>query len=361
MGINQLNTTGELTRGRRLFIYVGQRWALMFLIFEFLVFSAAADGFFTARGVQIIFFFGTAIFLLGTAETFVIITGGIDLSIGFVMGFASVVSAKLIVAFMKAGMGEVWSIVIGIALTLLIGLIPGYINGVLVARFNVPPFIATFSMLGIAHGVSELLIKKGAAKNLPHLANVIGNGYLFYIVPGKGLSFLTMPAIRRGEKIIQLIPNVVVITFIFIFIFGFILKRTKFGQHTYAIGGNIESAIKAGINVKRHLIKVYMISSFFSTLAGVIYMLKYITGKADAGASFLLDSIVAVVIGGASLYGGLGTVRGTILGALILAVLETGLRMMGVSTFDKYIAVGVILILAVLIDQYFPEIIHKEE
>jgi ribose transport system permease protein len=90
-------------------------------------------------------------------------------------------------------------------------------------------------------------------------------------------------------------------------------------------------------------------------------MLQYVTGKADAGAPFLLDAIVAVVIGGASLYGGIGTIGGTILGCLILSVLETGLRMMGVPTFDKYIAVGVILILAVLIDQFFPELIHREE
>ncbi len=104
-----------------------------------------------------------------------------------------------------------------------------------------------------------------------------------------------------------------------------------------------------------------MVSSFFASLAGIMYMLKYVTGKADAGATFLLDAIVAVVIGGASLYGGIGTVGKTILGCLIIAVLETGLRMMGVPTFEKYIAVGMVLIFTVLIDQFFPELIHKED
>ncbi|MEW5814329.1 MAG: hypothetical protein AB1798_02895 [Spirochaetota bacterium] len=104
-----------------------------------------------------------------------------------------------------------------------------------------------------------------------------------------------------------------------------------------------------------------MLSSFFATLGGLIYMLQYVTGKADAGAAFLLDSIVAVVIGGASMYGGSGSVWRTILGCLILATLETGLRMLGVPTFDKYIAVGVILIFAVLIDQFFPELVYEEE
>ncbi len=350
----------SLPLNKRMLIFVGKYWALMFLILETILFSFLSHGFLTLRGIQIIFFFGTAIFLLGTAETFVIITGGIDLSVGFIMGFASIVSAKIIVALANSGVSPAWSISIGVVLTMLIGLIPGYINGLLVARLRVPPFIATFSMLAVTHGVSELLIQGVPAKNLPYLANAIGNGYFIYIIPGKVVSFFNKPtASFRGETLLEIIPNVVVFSFILIGIFGFILKRTKFGQHTYAIGGNVDAAIRAGINVKRHLTLIYVISSFFATSAGIIYMLKYVTGKADAGAGFLLDSIVAVVIGGASLYGGKGTVGGTILGCLILAVLETGLRIMGVSTFDKYIAVGVILIFAVLIDQFFPELIHK--
>ncbi|RKX92574.1 MAG: hypothetical protein DRP84_09800 [Spirochaetes bacterium] len=344
---------------RKFLVFLGRYWAVIFLVVETIIFSFLARGFLTLRGIQIVFFFGTAIFLLGTAETFVIITGGIDLSVGFVMGFASIVSAKIIVALTNSGLTPALSIIFGIILTLMIGLIPGYINGILVARWKVPPFIATFSMLAITHGVSELLIQGVPAKNLPYLANDIGNGYFIYIVPGKVISFFNKPERIRGETLLEIIPNVVVFTFILILIFAFILKRTKFGQHTYAIGGNVDAALRAGINVKRHLTLIYVISSFFASSAGVIYMLKYVTGKADAGAGFLLDSIVAVVIGGASLYGGKGTVGGTILGCLILAVLETGLRIKGMSTFDKYIAVGVILIFAVLIDQFFPELIHK--
>jgi ribose transport system permease protein len=342
-------------------IFLGRRWALIFLILESLVFSFTTEAFFSLKGIQIVLFFGTTIFLLGTAETFVIITGGIDLSVGFVMGFASIVSAKLVVLFTNMGVSPAISILLGVLLTWLIGLIPGYVNGSLVARLNVPPFIATFSMLGITHGTSELLIRGVPAKNLPYLAHAIGNGYFIYLLPGKVLSFFQKPEIRRGELLLEIIPNVVVIAFVFILVFAFILKTTRFGQHTYAVGGSTDAAIRAGINVKAHLIKVYMISSFFATLSGTMYMLQYITGKADAGAPFLLDAIVAVVIGGASLYGGIGTVGGTILGCLILSVLETGLRMMGVPTFDKYIAVGVILIFAVLIDQFFPELIHRED
>ncbi len=353
--------TRNMERGKSILMFLGRRWALIFLVLESFIFSFTTDAFFSSKGIQIVLFFGTTIFLLGTAETFVIITGGIDLSVGFIMGFASIVSAKLTVQFTRIGMSPGVSILIGILITWIIGLIPGYVNGSLVARLNVPPFIATFSMLGITHGISELLIRGVPAKNLPYLANAIGNGYFIYVVPGKIISLFKKPVIQRGDPLLELIPNVVVIAFVFILAFAFILKRSKFGQHTYAIGGNIDAAVRAGINVKAHLIKIYMVSSFFATLSGTIYMLQYITGKADAGAPFLLDAIVSVVIGGASLYGGIGTVGGTILGCLILSVLETGLRMMGVPTFDKYIAVGVILIFAVLVDQFFPELIHKGE
>jgi ribose/xylose/arabinose/galactoside ABC-type transport system permease subunit len=153
----------------------------------------------------------------------------------------------------------------------------------------------------------------------------------------------------------------VVVTVLVIAVAAFLLKRTRFGRHTYAIGGNIDAAVRAGINTRRHLVVIYVLSSFFATLSGIIYMLEYVTGKSDAGSSFMLDSVVAVVIGGASLFGGTGSVWRTILGVMILSLLEMGLKMMGVQTFDKYIAVGIILIFAVLIDQFFPELIHKED
>ena len=342
--------------------FLGQRWATAFLVLEFIFFSFLGRGFFSLNGIQIVLFYGTTLALLATAETFVIVTGGIDLSVGFVMGFATIISAKLVAAFSKTGMSPGLAILVGIVITLAIGVFPGLVNGFLVGRLRVPPFLATFAVQGITYGTA-LLIAGGlvAAKDVPILANVIGNGYFMYWVPGKGLSFFTRPEVTRGTTVLELIPTMVVVTALFVAAGAFVLKRTRFGMHTYAIGGNIDAALRVGINTRKHLIAIYIISSLFATLAGVIYMLEYVTGKADAGASFLLDAIVAVVIGGASLYGGIGTVWGTILGCLILSVLEMGLRMMGVPTFDKFIAVGVILIFAVLIDQFFPELIHKED
>ena len=122
----------------------------------------------------------------------------------------------------------------------------------------------------------------------------------------------------------------------------------------------MEAAKRAGIDVSRHLVKVYMISSFFASVAGIIYTLKFVTGRADAGSSRMLDAVSAVVIGGASLYGGTGTVIGTVIGALIIGCLEIGLVNLAIPTFNLYIAVGCILVFAVLIDQFFPELTHKE-
>jgi ribose transport system permease protein len=354
------NITTRKNGLQKFFLKLGNRWAIIFLFLEVILFSTVSPGFFSFKGIQVILINSPFILLLGLAETFVIITGGIDLSVGFIMGFTSVVSAKLIALFVGLGMNDLFSIITGIVITLVIGIIPGFVNGILIARLKVPPFIATFSMIGITHGISELLIEGSYAKGLPALAGRIGNGSLINIVPGRTVSFFISPTIQRGEQLIEILPTVFVIPFIFVLFFAFILKSTKFGQHTYAIGGNVDAAIRAGIDVKTHIIKIYMLSSFFATVAGIMYVLRYVTGKADAGAMFLLDGIIAVVIGGASLYGGIGSVWKTLIGCFIILVLENGLRMMGFPTFYKLIVVGVILIFAVLIDQLFPELIYKE-
>jgi ribose transport system permease protein len=335
--------------------FVGRRWALLFLVFETIIFSIIAQGFFTVGTFQLVFIAGMPLFLLAVAETFVIITGGIDLSVGFLFGFATVVSAKLVVAFQGLGMSDVAAVLLGSLATLIIGIIPGYINGWLIARLRVPPFIATYAMLSISYGISEVLVEGSQAGHLPYLVTVIGTSYFAYFIPGKGLSFFSHERVARGTEVISILPIMVVAVLVVVLFFAFLLRTSRFGQHTYAIGGSADAALRSGINVKWHLERVYMISSFLATIAGIIYMLQYAQGKPDAGASYLLDSIVAVVIGGASLYGGVGTIGGTLIGALLLSVLETGLRVLGLPTFTIYITVGIILIVAVLVDQFFPE------
>ncbi len=341
--------------GTRLRAFFGGRWILAFLLAETVYFCLTAQGFANPNSAQILLFYGVEIFLLAVAELFVIVTGGIDLSVGYVLGFASILATKLINGLAEAGLPPLAALLAGAAATLLIGLIPGLVNGWLVAYLDVPPFIATFSMLGVCHGVSELVIQGVYAMGLPPLAAEVGSGHLLYWARGGGFSFFTRPEVERGTDVFELVPIIVVLAAIVIGVLAFVLARTRFGRHVYAIGGNRDAAVRAGIPVRRRLLGVYALSSVLASLAGVVYALKYVSGKADAGASSLLDSIAAVMIGGASMFGGSGTVGRTMVGCLVIAVLELGLRMSGTPTFDKYILVGVILVLAVVVERYLQE------
>jgi ribose/xylose/arabinose/galactoside ABC-type transport system permease subunit len=342
------------SRWSRLRSFIGGRWILAFLVAETVYFSLTAQGFANPNSAQILLFYGVEIFLLAMAELFVIITGGIDLSVGYILGFASIMATEIINGLVNAGVPPPVALLLGVVATLILGIIPGLVNGWLVAYLDVPPFIATFSMLGVCHGVSELVIQGVYAMGLPQLAANIGSGYFLYLAPGV-VSFFASPEVERGVEVIKIVPNIVVLAAIVIAILAFVLSRTRFGRHVYAIGGNRDAAVRAGIPVKRRLVGVYVLSSFLASLAGVFYALKYVSGKADAGASSLLDSIAAVMIGGASMFGGSGTVARTLTGCLVIAVLELGLRMSGTPTFDKYILVGAILVAAVVVERYLPE------
>ncbi len=344
----------EPTR-RRILALLAERWLFAFLALETLFFCFAAQGFASPNSLQILLFYGVEIFLLAMASLFVIVTGGIDLSVGYVLGFASIVSTKLISGLAGAGLPPAAALVFGAILTLLIGILPGLVNGWLVAYLDVPPFIATFSMLGVCHGVSELVIGGVYAMGLPQLAADVGSGHLLYWAPGAGLSFFRRPEVERGTAVWEIVPLIVVLAAVVIGILWFVLSRARFGRHLYAIGGNRDAAIRAGIPVRRRLLTVYALSAGLASLAGLAYALKYVSGKADAGAASLLDSIAAVMIGGASMFGGSGTVGRTVAGCLVIAVLELGLRMRGTPTFDKYVLVGVILVAAVIVERWLPE------
>jgi ribose/xylose/arabinose/galactoside ABC-type transport system permease subunit len=349
---------------RNIFLRVLRRWVFLFLGLEVLMFSVLGTNFFSLDSLQNILLASTTVLLLAVGETFVIITGGIDLSVGFMVGFSGVICAKVMVALQAAGTSQAVAISLGILAALTIGLIPGFINGVLVARLRVPPFIATFGMYGIAYGLAEIISNNVPIHGLPTAVGTVGHGYVFYWLPGKLFRlFLPPPGVVGAElqNLLSILPNVTVLSLIFVAIFAFILAKTRFGQHTYAIGGSMDAAERAGINVRRHLVKVYMISSFFASLAGVTYVLRFITGRAPAGSARLLGAVVAVVVGGASLYGGKGTIVGTLIGAMVLTTLEMGLVNLAIPSYYVHIAVGCILILAVLIDQFSPELVHKED
>lgn len=279
------------------------------------------------RNWQSILVYAVAPLLLATGQTFVIISGGIDLSLGFIMGLAAVIAAHVI-GWGTPLMGPGWAVLLGFLAGILVTTIPGLVNGLLVARLKVPPFIGTLGMFGVARGAAFLLAG-GTTVPVPRseLLSTIGNGNIMGI------------------------PWLVIIAGVFVLGMHYLLSQTRFGQHNYAIGANEQAARRAGIDVRSHLTRLYMLSALCAGVAGVLYAARFSAGAAQAGEPLILDSVAAVVIGGASLFGGSGTILGTVAGALVIAVIQYGLVVVNVQPFWQFISVGIVIIISVLIDQ----------
>jgi ribose transport system permease protein len=277
--------------------------------------------------LQSIAIFAVAPLLLAMGQTFVIISGGIDLSLGFIMGLAAVVAAHVI-NWASPGMPLPLAVLLGAAVAIVIAAVPGVVNGLLVSRLKVPPFIGTLGMFGVARGVAFLLA--GGT-----------------VVPVSGNGFFS--ALGNGR--IMGIPYIVLITAVIVLVLHYLLSQTRFGQHNYAIGANVQAARRAGIDIKWHLLRLYILSAVCAGIAGVLYSARFNAGAAQAGEPLLLDCVAAVVIGGASLFGGSGTILGTVAGAFVIAVIQYGLVFLNVEPFWQFISVGVVIIISVLIDQ----------
>jgi len=339
---------------------IARNWALFFLLILIGIFSITGSGFFSLVNFQNTLHLSTTFLILAAAETFVIISGGIDLSVGFVMGLCSVSSAKVMQLMHASGTPVGTTIGTGILVALVIALVPGLVNGILIARYNVPPFIATLGMWGIANGITLHISEGFPVGFLPHLLTRIGNGFLFFITPAGDVSMFVRPQDLEREQIrelTRLIPNSTVFVFLLLLLLWYLLHHTRFGQHTYAIGGSMDAATRAGIPVKRHLIVIYTLSAFLAGIAGIFNVFQTGIGNfTPFSAMYELFAVAAVVIGGASLMGGKGRIIGSIVGVLIIGVLENGLATSGVEPFYRFIAVGLILILAVIIDELFPDL-----
>jgi ribose transport system permease protein len=257
--------------------------------------------------------------------TFVIITAGIDLSVGSVLVFSGVIAAKVMLALGGQGWGAIGA---GLVAGLVAGTAWGVVNGVLVTKARVPPLIVTLGTLGMALG-SALLITGGIdVRGIPlQLTTTIGIGQLAGV------------------------PYVVIIAAVVTAIGAIVLSMTRFGRYTYAIGSNAEAARRAGINVDLHLIKVYGLSGFLAGMAGMVSLARFATTTIGGHSTDNLAAIAAVVLGGTSLFGGIGTVLGTVVGVFIPAVLQNGFVILGVQPFWQQVAVGAVLIVAVYIDQ----------
>jgi len=353
------STTKRLSPAKRLLLTVSELWAWFFLALMVLFFVASVPVFSSAtfvsiRNSQNILVAITPVVLLGLGQTFVIISAGIDLSVGWVMSFASVISALAIRGSFNAGAPIYLSVIIGFFVALIGAAFVGAINGTIIAKLKVPAFIVTLGTSFIMRGVGLLMSENTTVIGLPNI-RAYGNESVFYLVRGEGggFYFLHPPPLSTDmlRQLDRILAWPVVVTAIVVAIAMFLLHRTQFGRHIYAIGGNLEAARRAGIPVDRRIIAIYALSSATAGIAGFLSTLRYTAGSAVIGDPLLLSSIAAVIIGGVSLFGGAGTVMGTVIGSLIIAVLTTGLVMLNVQAFWQYIVVGAVVIIAVLIDQ----------
>jgi len=353
------------SRGPALSVF-GRNWAIFFLLLMFVVFIVSGRNFLSVANLQTILYSACTSLLLAYAETFVIIARGIDLSVGYVMGFSTIVCAGVIRDLYATQFGVHWpagaAIAVGIIAGLVASLACGLASGLLVARFRVPPFIATLGVLGVAYGFTLHASDGGfPIAFLPNVMTEIGNGYVYYYNPAlHAHSFFGPPAGTTAQQIkdlVRLFPNSLILTLVCLVVLWHLLKNTRFGQHTYAIGGSMDAAVRAGIDTRRHLLQVYVLSALLSGIAGIVWVFQ--TGQGNfvpMGSNLELFAIAAVIIGGASLNGGKGRIISTLVGVFILSILANGLTLTGVETFWRYIATGVILIVAIVVDQLFPDL-----
>jgi ribose transport system permease protein len=309
------------------FVTGSSTWIGLILVGLLLVFSALEyDSFVSSSNARNVATDAAVLLVLAVGMTFVIITAGIDLSVGAVLVFSGVVAARL----MNSVGGDGWgTILLGLAAALGAGFGWGLLNGFLVAKARIPALIVTLGTLGMALG-SALLITKGVdEREVPFkLVDTIGTGRVF-----------------------DQIPYLVIIAFAVALVFGVVLAATRFGRSTYAIGSNEEAARRAGIPVDRHLIKVYALAGALAGLAGFMNLARFATTTIGGHDTDNLQAIAAVVIGGTSLFGGIGTMLGSVFGVFIPAVLQNGFVIIGVQPFWQQVAVGAVLIGAVYLDQ----------
>ena len=254
--------------------------------------------------------------------TFVIVTGGIDLSVGSILGLSAIV---LGVAWKKLGL----PLPLAILVALSIGTLAGLFNGIIITRFKVPPLIATLATLALYRGLAEGISQARSIRGYPEWFFVLGQGEFFGI------------------------PTQLWIVAFFTLLTGFILTYTTWGRATYAIGANETAARFSGIAVDKTKLFIYAASGFAASLAAIIFVSRVSTTRSDMGMGLELDAITAVVLGGTSIFGGKGTIVGTFFGLILIQILKNGLSLAGVKSDGTYIAIGSVLILTLLISNLF--------
>lgn len=283
------------------------------------IFSMSSKYFFTANNLRTVALQSSIIAIVAIGQTLVLITGGIDLSLGSVIGISGMVSSFLMTHGVNVPMSIIGALIAG-------GLV-GLVNGLLIVYGKLPPFVVTLGTMSIVRGLCLLMTNGIPISGIPESFGVLGNGY-----------FLGL-------------PNPVWLMLILTILFHYMLTKTPLGLYIYASGSNIQAARLSGINTNRTITLVYTFSGILAAIAGLIFASRVLSGQPVAGTGYELNAVASSVIGGTSLSGGEGIVSGTLVGALIIGVLSNGLNLMNVSAFLQQVLIGVVIIVAVFIDR----------
>lgn len=292
------------------------------LIIMCIVFGIINPTFFSGKNVANLLRQIAPILLIGIGQSYVLITGNIDLSIGSVVGMSCMISATM----MTKGMNP-W---VAVLLTLMCCLIVGVVNGLLVAKCKLPPFIATLGTMTIARGVAQIVNNNYNTDAIGDRAKVFRDFFYYGKTAG--------------------VYNTVIISIVLWLVFNFLLSKTRTGRHIYAIGSNIEASKLSGVNIVATTTKAYLVSSFCSCVVGLVICATSGMGTMDAGNAYEMYAVAASVIGGVSTLGGQGILIGTVIGASIWGVLQNGLQFAGAPVAIRNIVIGAIVVISVLID-----------
>lgn len=311
----------------------GRTFIVLVLLLVF--FSFAADNFLSLDTALLVGKHVALYGILAIGMTYVIITGGIDLSVGAIVGISGMIAGSLIQRGLTIGDKTLYfSIPLIVILTILLGALIGIVNGVIITRFTVAPFIATLGMMYVARGFANLISNGATFSDLKGYEGLGNQGWLFF-----------------GSRVAG-IPVGLLILVLFAVIFAVLLKRTAFGWHVFSIGGNEKAAKLSGVKVSKIKILVYVISGVCSAMVGIIASSQLAASHPATGETWEMNAIAAAVLGGTSMAGGIGTIGGTVVGAFVIGVINDGMVMCGVSEFWQMVIKGVVIVAAVIIDQF---------
>jgi len=292
-------------------------------IIEVIIFSQLSPYFLTTDNLLNVSLQASITAIIAAGMTFVILTAGIDLSVGSLVALSGVIATSLLKIDASVFIVFIISILGGI----LFGAASGTLAGVFIIKFKITPFIVTLALMTIWRGTAFVYTEGRPIWELPKAFSTLG-----------------------GDRILG-IPIPTIIMFVVFITAHIVLTKTRFGRYVYAVGGNLEAARLAGIKTNKILISVYIISGVLSAISGLLLASRMNSGQPNAGLMYELDVIAAVVVGGTSLFGGRGTIIGTFIGSMLIAVLRNGLNLMNVGSYVQQVVVGIVILLAVLMDQ----------